>query len=75
MENIYLFAIVLTFLGLLPTSGQAVTSKSFFFHCDPSGMNYQIGFHPEAGGKTATQRHQGLDKYSSIDEENIVTNF
>lgn len=75
MKNIYLFAIALTFLGLLPTSGQAVTSKSFFFHCDPSGMNYQIGFHPKAEGKTATQRHQGLDKYSSIDEENIVTNF
>jgi hypothetical protein len=75
MKNIFLFATALTFLGLLPTASQAVTSKSYFFHCDPSGLNYQIGFHPAAGGTTATQRHQGLDKYSSIDEENVVTNF
>ena len=75
MKNYFLFVTVLTFGGLLSASGQAATSKSYFFHCDPSGINYQVGFHPEAGGTTATQRAQGLGKYSSIDEENIVTNF
>ena len=53
----------------------ASTSKSYFFHCDPEGSNYQVSFHPEAGGILATQRHKGLGKYSSIDQEIKVTNF
>lgn len=75
MKNLYLLLTILTILGLLPTLGQASTSKSYFFHCDPDGRNYQIGFHPEASSMNATQRYQGLNKYSSIDKENIVTNF
>ena len=39
------------------------------------GSNYQVSFHPEAGGILATQRHKGLGKYSSIDQEIKVTNF
>ena len=56
-------------------SPYSLASIEILLHCDPGGSNYQVSFHPEAGGILATQRHKGLGKYSNIDQEIKVTNF